>query len=94
MFNNMMVMEELQKVQKLAEADAAGDPSAHPKLLEAIRGLQLAAETPVETTSRLNFQVGFRGLPGQSAIRKEKPATVQIHPADATDRLCKIYASA
>jgi hypothetical protein len=53
----MTVFEEITKVQKLAAAEAAGDEKAHGELLKAIRALQLAAETPIETTSRLNFQV-------------------------------------
>ena len=53
----MTVLEELACVQRLAEAEAAGDQKAHPELLKAIRRLQLTAETPIETTSRLNFQV-------------------------------------
>lgn len=53
----MAVSKELAKVQALAAADAAGDKNAHGKLLKAIRELQLAVETPLETTSRLNFQV-------------------------------------
>ena len=52
-----VVIDELAKVQKLAAADAAGDEKAHGELLKGIRTLLLAAETPLETTSRLNFQV-------------------------------------
>ncbi len=47
----------LEQVRALAARDAAGDVTAHGPLLEAIRRLQLAAETPLETTSRINFQV-------------------------------------
>lgn len=52
----MSVSEALARVQKLAAAEEAGDKDAHAGLLEAIRELQLAAETPLETTSRFNFQ--------------------------------------
>lgn len=52
-----VILDELAKVQKLSAADAAGDEKAHGELLKGIRKLQLAAETPLETTSRLNFQV-------------------------------------
>lgn len=57
------VLEELPKLQKLAGADAAGDAKAHDELLKSIRALQLAAETPLETTSRLNFQVSVKHPP-------------------------------
>jgi hypothetical protein len=53
----MSVSEALAQVQKLAAAEEAGDKDAHASLLKAIRELQLAAETPLETTSRFNFQV-------------------------------------
>jgi hypothetical protein len=47
----------LEKVQALAVQEAAGNKDSHADLLRAIRELQLAVETPLETTSRLNFQV-------------------------------------
>lgn len=53
----MAVSRELAEVQRLVAAEAAGDKNAHGELLRAIRQLQLAVETPVETTSRFNFQV-------------------------------------
>lgn len=53
----MSVSEALAKVQTLAAAEAAGNKDVHAELLRSIRELQLAAETPLETTSRLNFQV-------------------------------------
>ncbi|KAJ5594911.1 uncharacterized protein N7459_001119 [Penicillium hispanicum] len=53
----MSVSEALAKVQTLAADEAAGNKNAHADLLKAIRHLQLAAETPLETTSRLNFQI-------------------------------------
>lgn len=53
----MTVSEALAQVQKLAAAEEAGDKDAHANLLKAIRELQLAAETPLETTSRFNFQI-------------------------------------
>lgn len=52
-----VVLGELRRLEKLAAADAAGDAKAHGDLLKGIGTLQLAAETPLETTSRLNFQV-------------------------------------
>ena len=51
------ILNQLRKVEELATADAEGNARAHGELLKAIKTLQLAAETPVETTSRLNFQV-------------------------------------
>ena len=54
----MAVSRELAEVQRLVAAEAAGDTNSHGELLRAIRALQLAVETPVETTSRFNFQVG------------------------------------
>lgn len=53
----MSVSEALAKVQTLAADEAAGNKEAHAELLRSIRELQLAAETSLETTSRLNFQV-------------------------------------
>ncbi|GFG19126.1 O-methyltransferase, putative [Aspergillus udagawae] len=53
----MTIFDEIKHVQRLAEAEAAGDPNAHGELLAAIRKLQLAAEKPIDTTSRVNFQV-------------------------------------
>lgn len=47
----------LAKVLSLAGREALGDKDHHAGLLRAIRELQLAVETPLETTSRLNFQV-------------------------------------
>lgn len=49
--------EALAKVLTHASNEALGDKDAHADLLRAIRELQIAAETPLETTSRLNFQV-------------------------------------
>lgn len=56
--DKMTIFDEIKHVQRLAEAEAAGDPNAHNQLLAAIRKLQLAAEKPIDTTSRVNFQVG------------------------------------
>ena len=51
------IFDELRRLEQLAAEDAAGNAKAHSELLKGIRTLQLAAETPLETTSRLNFQV-------------------------------------
>lgn len=59
----MAILEELAKVQELVAAEVAGDKESHTKLLKAIHSLMLAAETPLETTSRLNFQVCVTGSP-------------------------------
>lgn len=56
----MSVSEALSKVQKLVYEEASGNKDAHAELLKAIRELQLAAETPLETTTRVNFQVGTK----------------------------------
>lgn len=53
----MTISEKLAEVQRLADAETSGDKDAHVSLLKAIRELQLAAETTLETTSRFNFQV-------------------------------------
>ncbi|KAJ5541027.1 hypothetical protein N7494_006103 [Penicillium frequentans] len=53
----MSVSEALSKVQKLVSEEASGNKDAHADLLKAVRELQLAAETPLETTSRVNFQI-------------------------------------
>ena len=52
-----IVLDKLRKLEMLAAADAAGNSKAHGELLKDIGDLLLAAETPIETTSRLNFQV-------------------------------------
>ncbi|KAJ5720455.1 O-methyltransferase [Penicillium malachiteum] len=52
----MSVSEAIAKVQRLA-AEESGNKDSHADLLRAIRELQLAAETPLETTSRMNFQI-------------------------------------
>ena len=52
-----VVLDKLRKLENLAAADAAGNPKAHGELLKGIGDLLLAAETPIEKTSRLNFQV-------------------------------------
>lgn len=51
------VLDKLRKLEELAAADAAGSPKAHSELLKGIGDLLLATETPIETTSRLDFQV-------------------------------------
>ena len=51
------VHDQLRRLEKLASADAQGIPQAHGELIKCIGDLLLAAETPIETTSRLNFQV-------------------------------------
>lgn len=51
------VLNKIRELEKLAEADALGDPSAHRELRKGIYDLQLTMETPRETISRLNFQV-------------------------------------
>lgn len=58
----MSFSEVLAKIQILAAQEAAGNKDSHADLLRAIRELQLAAETPLETTSRLNFQVCYEIL--------------------------------
>lgn len=53
----MSVSEALAKVNTLAALEAQGNENFHHDVLQAIRELQLAVETPIETTSRFNFQV-------------------------------------
>ncbi|KAJ5646966.1 S-adenosyl-L-methionine-dependent methyltransferase [Penicillium lividum] len=53
----MSVSDAFSKVQKLVSEESAGNKNAHAALLKAIRELQLTVETPLETTSRLNFQI-------------------------------------
>ena len=76
-----LILDELAKVQKLAAADAAGDKNAHGELLKGIRTLMLAAETPLETTSRLNFQVRMTGCHHTGLALRDGPAIDNIiHP--------------
>jgi hypothetical protein len=58
---HLNINDHIQQVQNLANADAAGDVAAHGKLMEAIHKLQLAAETPFDTTLRQRFQVCGKG---------------------------------
>ena len=51
------VHDQLRKLEGLASADAEGTPTAHGDFIKGIGDLLLAVETPIETTSRLNFQV-------------------------------------
>lgn len=44
-------------VQKAAQADKTGSGQSHVDLLEAVRRLNLAAETPAETLMRMRFEV-------------------------------------
>ena len=65
----MAIFDDIANVKKQAEAEAAGDVNAHGQLLAAIRKLQLTAEKPVETTSRVNFQACFQAAPQFLNIR-------------------------
>ncbi|KAK1143713.1 hypothetical protein N8T08_006113 [Aspergillus melleus] len=65
----MTIFDDIANIKKLAEAEAAGDVNAHGQLLAAIRKLQLTAEKPVETTSRVNFQACFQSAPQFLNIR-------------------------
>ena len=53
----MRLSEAIDKVQKAAKADTTGTGQRHVDLLEAIRELNLAAETPAETLMRMRFEV-------------------------------------
>lgn len=53
----MDLVAKIRELEKLAEADVAGDTRALGELRKGIHKLQLAVETPRETISRLNFQV-------------------------------------
>ncbi|KAF7586328.1 hypothetical protein BBP40_009056 [Aspergillus hancockii] len=66
----MTFSKELAAVQRFAAAEASGDVNAHGGLLKAIRALQLAVETPVETTSRLNFQI-MQNISMRVAVEKQ-----------------------
>ncbi|KAK5735286.1 hypothetical protein LTR17_008293 [Elasticomyces elasticus] len=52
----MAVRTQIDRITKLAKADATGDEVAHRQLLEEIHKLQLSIETPFDTTARLRFQ--------------------------------------
>lgn len=49
----------IKQVNRLVEAEAKGDRSSHHELLKAIGNLRRVVETPLETTSRLNFQASI-----------------------------------
>lgn len=53
----MSLHAQIEHLRNLAEAEDAGDKHQHHQLLAAIRKLQLQVETPIETASRINFQV-------------------------------------
>ena len=46
----------LDEIRELAAVDSNKDSTAHSKLLSKIYGLQLAAETPLETILRIGYQ--------------------------------------
>ena len=54
------VLKAIQEVQKAAEADDARIGQAHVDLLDAVRKLSEAAETPAERLMRMRFQVRSR----------------------------------
>ncbi|KAK5105851.1 hypothetical protein LTR62_001963 [Meristemomyces frigidus] len=93
----MTVKQRIEMLRKLAEADAAGDGSAHHALLREIRSLQQTVETPIETTSRLNFQI-LQNICLRIAIEKRLLQTIvcrhgepitagELEAATETDRL-------
>ncbi|GAB7344052.1 hypothetical protein MBLNU457_1969t2 [Dothideomycetes sp. NU457] len=53
----MSISSRIERLRELAEAEQRGEESAHHSLLTELRQLQLAIETPIETTARVNFQV-------------------------------------
>ena len=55
----------IAEVQQAAQADTTGTGQRHVDLLESIRRLNLAAETPAETLMRMRFQVSHCTPPGK-----------------------------
>ena len=51
------VSQAIQDVQKAAEADTTRSGQAHVNLLDAVKKLNDAAETPAERLMRMRFQV-------------------------------------
>ena len=51
------VQEAIANIQKAALKDKTGTGQAHADLLDGIRRLQLAAESPQETLMRIRFEV-------------------------------------
>lgn len=51
------VLTAIENVQRAAKADANGTGQPHADLLDAVRELNLAAETPAETLMRMRFEV-------------------------------------
>ena len=51
------VLTAIENVQRAAKADANGTGQPHVDLLDAVRELNLAAETPAETLMRMRFEV-------------------------------------
>ncbi|KAI4108835.1 MAG: hypothetical protein L6R37_000833 [Teloschistes peruensis] len=88
------VLSELQKLEELAAADAAGDAKAHGELLKGISRLLIVAETPLETTSRLNFQniciriaIESRWLHTIASRNGEAITAAEVSAATRTDEL-------
>ncbi|KAK5689870.1 hypothetical protein LTR97_012630 [Elasticomyces elasticus] len=54
--SEVAVRTQIDRITKLAKADATGDEVAHRQLLEEVHKLQLSIETPFDTTARLRFQ--------------------------------------
>ena len=53
----MDLSKEIAEVQRFASADTTGNGQPHVDLLQSIRKLSLAAETPAETLMRMRFEV-------------------------------------
>ena len=66
------VQKAIENVRKAAQVDTAGSGQAHVDLLEAVRKLNLAAETPAETLMRMRFEVR-----GASVISQSMPSYIE-----------------
>ena len=51
------ILQHINRLQELADLEDEDETSTHHALLKEIRVLQTEIETPIDTCSRLNFQV-------------------------------------
>ncbi|GAB7344051.1 hypothetical protein MBLNU457_1969t1 [Dothideomycetes sp. NU457] len=74
----MSISSRIERLRELAEAEQRGEESAHHSLLTELRQLQLAIETPIETTARVNFQI-LQNICYRIAIERDLLQTIVKH---------------
>lgn len=73
----MDILTRIDQLRALAEGQQKGDAAAHHGLLKELRQLQIAIESPIETASRVKFQVLL--------ILAQTPAYALTSPPDTAE---------